>query len=231
MLGYPIDWAAFNIIEAMSCSKFFCKQIAYLAASQSFREDTSVLLLTTNLFKKDITGQSSSSLLSLAAFGGNSSSHLEAGVALGCLSNVCTKDLARDLAADVVTLLSSSKPYIRKKAILCLYHIFVRFPRALRPSFPHLKERLEEDGDRTVVGAAVNVICELAKKNPRNYLPLAPVLFKHLMDPCMENWVLIKVYYYSYYFFLLFLLLTLLLFDSFFYHSPPPPPSFSINPI
>ena len=43
-----------------------------------------------------------------------------------------------------MSLLTSSKPYVRKKAVLCLYKIFLRFPRALRPSFPRLKEKLED---------------------------------------------------------------------------------------
>jgi hypothetical protein len=43
-----------------------------------------------------------------------------------------------------------------------------------------------------VQSAAVNVICELARKNPKNYLSLAPVFFK-LMTSSSNNWVLIKI--------------------------------------
>lgn len=43
-----------------------------------------------------------------------------------------------------------------------------------------------------VQSAAVNVICELARKNPKNYLPLAPVFFK-LMTNSTNNWMLIKI--------------------------------------
>ena len=39
-----------------------------------------------------------------------------------------------------------------------------------------------------VVSAAVNVICELAAKNPQNYLPLAPQLFK-LLTTSNNNWI------------------------------------------
>jgi len=67
----------------------------------------------------------------------------ESGVAINCLSNVCTPELARDLAPDVVAMLNNSKPYIRKKACLVLYKIFLRFPDSLRPAFPRLKEKLE----------------------------------------------------------------------------------------
>ena len=60
------------------------------------------------------------------------------------MSNVCSPDLARDLAPDLVALLSSSRPYVRKKAVLVLYKVFLQFPQALRPAFPRLKEKLED---------------------------------------------------------------------------------------
>ena len=40
--------------------------------------------------------------------------------------------------------------------------------------------------------AAVNVFCELARKNPKNYLSLAPTFFK-LMTNSSNNWMLIKI--------------------------------------
>lgn len=72
-----------------------------------------------------------------------------------------------------------------------MYKIFLRFPEALRPAFPRLKEKLE-DADSGVQSACVNVVCELARKNPRNYLSLAPVFFK-LMTTSTNNWMLIKI--------------------------------------
>lgn len=42
------------------------------------------------------------------------------------------------------------------------------------------------------MSAAVSVICELARKNPKNYLILAPTLFK-LLTRSNNNWMLIKV--------------------------------------
>jgi len=46
MLGYDISWAGFNIIEVMSSSRFTCKRIGYLAASQCFHPDSEVLIIT-----------------------------------------------------------------------------------------------------------------------------------------------------------------------------------------
>lgn len=40
--------------------------------------------------------------------------------------------------------MTSTKPYIKKKAVLIMYKIFLKFPEALRPAFPRLKEKLED---------------------------------------------------------------------------------------
>ncbi|XP_078041110.1 adaptor-related protein complex 3, delta 1 subunit-like garnet [Augochlora pura] len=175
MLGYDVSWAGFNIIEVMSSAKFTYKRIGYLAASQSFHADTELLMLTTNMIRKDL----------------NSQNQYDAGLALSGLSCFISSDLARDLVNDIMTLLTSTKPYLRKKAVLMMYKVFLRFPEALRPAFPRLKEKLE-DPDSGVQSAAVNVVCELARKNPKNYLSLAPVFFK-LMTTSTNNWMLIKI--------------------------------------
>ncbi|KAK2569969.1 AP-3 complex subunit delta-1 [Acropora cervicornis] len=163
MLGYDITWAAFNIIEVMSSSKFTFKRVGYLAASQSFHEELDILMLTTNMIRKDLC----------------SMNMYDAGVSLSGFSCFVTPDLARDLANDVMSLLVSTKPYIRKRAVLLMYKIFLKVLRTSERS-------------SWVQSAAVNVICELARKNPKNYLSLAPLFFK-LMTNSTNNWMLIKI--------------------------------------
>ncbi|KAI8380160.1 adaptin N terminal region-domain-containing protein [Blakeslea trispora] len=175
MLGYDMSWASFHMVEVMSSAKFIHKRTGYLAATLSFQQDTDVLMLTTNLIKKDLA----------------SPNVVDMGTALNGLSHIVTPDLARDLSPDLVSMLNHSRPYIRKKVVLVLYKIFLKYPEALRLSFSRLKEKLE-DPDPSVVSAAVSVICELARKNPKNYLSLAPQLFK-LLTTSSNNWMLIKI--------------------------------------
>ncbi|KAI9018737.1 adaptin N terminal region-domain-containing protein [Phycomyces nitens] len=175
MLGYDMSWASFHIVEVMSSPKILQKRAGYLAAAQSFQQDTDVLMLTTNLIKKDLASPTA----------------LEIGIAINGLSQIVTPDLARDLCQDLVAMLNHSRPYIRKKVVLVLYKVFLKFPEALRLSFPRVKEKLE-DPDPSVVSAVVSVVCELARKNPRNYLSLAPQLYK-LLTTSSNNWMLIKI--------------------------------------
>ncbi len=115
----------------------------------------------------------------------------EVGLAANCLANIATRDLSRDVLSDVVALLQHKRPYVRQKALLVLYKLFEQYPQALRLCFTKIRERLE-DTDRDVVSCAVSVVCELADRNPKNYLALAPQLFS-ILTTSSNNWMLIKV--------------------------------------
>lgn len=57
MFGHDMSWASFNVLEVMSSPTYAEKKIGYLAAIQSFRPDTEVLMLAENLLKKVGTPQ------------------------------------------------------------------------------------------------------------------------------------------------------------------------------
>ena len=62
-----------------------------------------------------------------------------------------------------------------------MFKLFVRYPQGLRLTFDKLKARLDDDGT-SVASCAVNVVCELANKNPNNYLSMAPQFFQTTND-------------------------------------------------
>lgn len=176
MMGHSINFSSFYITEVMSSPIFATKRIGYLAAAQSFSPTTDVLLLTTNQFKKDLTNGKVQ----------------DCSQALTCLGKLITEELGRDLEHDIVMLLSSPRPYIRKKALLVLYRLILVHPDTLSVVSNKLREMLG-DSDPSVVCAAVTVICELAKASPRNFLALAPVFYQLLTSPASNNWMLIKI--------------------------------------
>lgn len=183
MMGYNMSWASFATIEVMSNTRFAYKRIGYLAASQAFTQDTDVVLLTINLLKKELRG---------AMVGMGMSGVYEAGLAINCLSNIVTEDLARELLPEVTNLTMHPQPYLRKKAILCLLKLFMKYPQGLRLTFPRIQEVLMKDTNSSVTSCAVNVITELSDKNPKNYLVLAPTFFE-LLTKSSNNWMLIKI--------------------------------------
>lgn len=174
MLGYDMSWASFHVVEVMSSPRVHLKSVGYLAAVQSFEQDTDVLMLTTNLLKKDM-----------------GSAPADIAVTLNGISHIVTHDLARDLSPELIGMLNHSRPHIRKRAILALYKVVVKYPEAMSHARARLEEKLE-DPDSAVVAAAVNILCELARCNPQDYLSLAPQLF-HLLTTSSNNWMLIKI--------------------------------------
>ncbi|KAI0368886.1 Ap3d1 protein [Pilatotrama ljubarskyi] len=174
MLGYDMSWASFHVVEVMSAPRIHLKTIGYLAAAQSFQQDTDVLMLTTNLLKKDLGSKPE-----------------DVAVALNGLSDIVTPELARDLAPELIAMLNHSRPHIRKRAVLALYKAIIRYPEVLSQCMTRLRDKLD-DPDDGVVAATVNVLCELVHRSPRDYLPLAPQLF-HLLTTSSNNWMLIKI--------------------------------------
>lgn len=175
MLGYDIGWAAFNIIEVMSSERFTHKRIGYLAASQCFSNNTEVLMLTINMIRRDLCSRNV----------------YETGCAMTGLSCFVSNEVGRELFNDVHRLLSSTKPYLRKKAVLLMYKILTVFPDTLIEVLPKLEEKLE-DPDQGVQSSVINVICELARKNPKDFIHLEGTLYK-LMENSSNNWMLIKI--------------------------------------
>lgn len=175
MYGFDMSWCNFQILEVMSSSKFQQKRIGYLAATQSFKNEQDLLILATNQFKKDL----------------NSHNHIEIGLALSGIATIVTANLAKDIADDVVMKLSHLKPYIRKKAVLALFKIFLQYPESLRTSLPRVIEKLD-DTDVLVVSATITVVCEISKKNPNIFLGYLPKIFSILEDT-VNNWLIIRI--------------------------------------
>jgi len=136
-----------------------------------------VILLTTNLLKKELKP--------------STQSFYAQGLAINCVANIVTNELAVDLLPEVTALLGHPQAYIRKKAVLCLYKMFLKYPPGLRLTFGKLQPLLK-DPEPSVISCAVNVVTELAYQNPSNYLFLAPDFFD-LLTSSVNNWMLIKI--------------------------------------
>lgn len=177
MFGYDMSWAAFNVLEVMSSQNYVQKKIGYLGAVQSFRPDTDVLMLAENLLKKDLTSPTPV-IISLP---------------LTAIPHVINPSMANSLLSDIIPRLTHSHASIRKKTIVTLYRLALVYPETLRPAWPKIKERLQDDNeDPSVTAAIVNVVCELGWRRPQDFLPLAPRLFD-LLVAGGNNWMAIKI--------------------------------------
>ena len=173
LLGIDITWAAFHIIQAISIREE--KRAGYLIASLAFNQNSPVLIMATNVIKKDLVSTDVKDVL----------------LSLHTLAQITSHDLSRDLHFDVSNLLSHSNASVRKRAILVLFRMFKKYPGCWESCFSRLQTKLH-DSDPSVVSCCVTVICELGKEEPEKYLALAPQLFDLLVSSS-NNWMLIKM--------------------------------------
>ncbi|KAK1760638.1 adaptin N terminal region-domain-containing protein [Echria macrotheca] len=177
MFGHDMSWASFHVLEVMSSAKYHQKRVGYLGAVQSFRPDTEVLMLATNLLKKDLSA----------------TQHTIISLPVAALPHIITPSLALSVLADLLPRLSHSNAAIRKKTIVTLYRLALVYPETLRAAWPKIKDRLmDKNEDPSVTAAIVNVVCELGWRRPNDFLPLAPRLFELLVDSG-NNWMAIKL--------------------------------------
>ncbi|KIW01744.1 uncharacterized protein PV09_06920 [Verruconis gallopava] len=177
MFGHDMSWASFNVLEVMSSPNYAQKKIGYLGAMQSYRPDTEVLMLAENLLKKDLTAQNPVVIT----------------LPLAAIPHVVNPSMANSLLGDLLPRLTHSQPGIRKKTIVTLYRLALVYPETLRPAWPKIKERLQDENeDPSVTSAIVNVVCELGWRRPQDFLPLAPRLFDLLVEG-QNNWMAIKI--------------------------------------
>ena len=177
MFGHDMSWASFNVLEVMSSPKYHHKRVGYLAAVQSFRPETEVLMLAENLLKKDLASADKGTI----------------GLVLGTVPHVVNGNMAISLLGDLLPRLGHSSPGVRKKTVVTLYRLALVYPETLRPAWPKIRDRLLDEGeDPSVTAAIVNVVCELGWRRPQDFLPLAPRLFD-LLTQGGNNWMAIKI--------------------------------------
>lgn len=68
----------------------------------------------------------------------------EVAVTLNGFSQIVTPDLARDLGADVVKMLTHSRATIRKRAVLALFKVLAKYPELTPQAMTRLRERLDD---------------------------------------------------------------------------------------
>jgi AP-3 complex subunit delta len=55
-----------------------------------------------------------------------------------------TPDLGRDLSPELIAMLNHSRAHIRKRSILALYKVIVKYPEASQNGMGRLREKLED---------------------------------------------------------------------------------------
>ena len=149
MLGYPTHFGQMETLKLIASSGFPEKRLGYLGLMILLDERQEVLMLVTNSLKNDL----------------NSNNQYIVGLALTALGNIASAEMARDLAPEVERLLSSTNPYIRKKAALCARRILRKLPDMLEVFIDTAAQCLK-DRNHAVVLTGITLMKEIAEAQP-----------------------------------------------------------------
>lgn len=149
MLGYPSHFGQMECLKLIASPNFPEKRIGYLALMLLLDERTEVLTLVTNSLKNDLHHES----------------QYVVGLALTSVGNLATADMGRVLVVDVSSRLTSSNPYIRKKAALALIRILKRVPELAEDHIDGIVA-LIKDRSHGVLIAAMQLMADVATAMP-----------------------------------------------------------------
>ncbi|MED6171960.1 hypothetical protein PIB30_045772 [Stylosanthes scabra] len=164
MLGYPTHFGQMECLKCIASPGFPEKRIGYLGLMLLLDERQEVLMLVTNSLKQDL----------------NHTNQYIVGLALCALGNICSAEMARDLAPEVERLLQFRDPNIRKKAALCSIRIIKKVPdlaeNFLKPATALLREK-----HHGVLITAVQLCTDLCK--------VSREALEHIRKKCTEDLV------------------------------------------
>ncbi|KAK4263261.1 hypothetical protein QN277_028698 [Acacia crassicarpa] len=146
MLGYPTHFGQMECLKLIASPGFPEKRIGYLALMLLLDERQEVLMLVTNSLKQDL----------------NHTNQYIVGLALCALGNICSAEMARDLAPEVERLLQFRDPNVRKKAALCAIRIIKKVPD-LAENFINSAAALLREKHHGVLITGVQLCTELCK--------------------------------------------------------------------
>ncbi|KJZ75671.1 hypothetical protein HIM_04828 [Hirsutella minnesotensis 3608] len=145
-LGERTHFGQIECLKLLASPRFADKRLGHLATSLLLDENQEVLTLVTNSLKNDL-GHSNQYIVSLA---------------LCTLGNIASIEMSRDLFPEIETLISTSNPYIRRKAALCAMRICRKVPD-LQEHFLEKAAHLLSDRNHGVLLCGLTLVTSLCE--------------------------------------------------------------------
>ncbi|TWU74715.1 clathrin associated protein complex large subunit [Metarhizium rileyi] len=171
-LGERTHFGQIECLKLLASPRFADKRLGHLATSLLLDENQEVLTLVTNSLKNDL---------------GHSNQYI-AGLALCTLGNIASIEMSRDLFPEIETLISTSNPYIRRKAALCAMRICRKVPD-LQEHFLEKATNLLADRNHGVLLCGLTLVTSLCEADEeeggeegivQKFKPFVPGLVKTL---------------------------------------------------
>ncbi|XP_077976708.1 AP-2 complex subunit alpha-2-like isoform X2 [Styela clava] len=156
LLGHDIDFGHMEAVNLLSSNKYTEKQIGYLFISVLVSSSSDLIKLIIQNIKNDIS----------------SPNPIHVNLALHCIANIGSQDMAEAFAPEIPKLLVSPDTIniVKQSAALCLLRLLRTAPNCLPPGeWSSRVIHLLNDQHMGVVTAASSLIHALAQQNPDDY--------------------------------------------------------------
>lgn len=156
LLGHDIDFGQIEAVNLLTSNKYTEKQIGYLFISVLISGNSELIQLIVQNIKNDLASRNP----------------VHVSLALQCIANIGSKDMAEAFGGEIPKLLVSGDTLdvVKQSAALCLLRLFRTDPSVI-PSGEWTSRivHLLNDHHMGVVTAAASLIEALVKKNPEEY--------------------------------------------------------------
>ena len=150
LLGYQTEFIHMTCISLLASQNFTQKRLAYLGICMLLDEKSDILLLSSNIIKKDL---SSNNKYIVAA-------------ALNTIGEIGTPDMCRDTCPEIIKCLNSTNVYIKKKAALALSKVVKSCPELIDTVQQNLST-IFEDKNHGVLLAGLALAEQVFKAEPK----------------------------------------------------------------
>ncbi|XP_029107957.1 AP-2 complex subunit alpha-2 isoform X2 [Scleropages formosus] len=156
LLGHDIDFGHMEAVNLLSSNKYTEKQIGYLFISVLVNSNSELIRLINNAIKNDLASRNPTFM----------------NLALHCIANVGSREMAEAFAADVPRILvaGDTMDSVKQSAALCLLRLNRTSPDLVpMGEWTSRVVHLLNDQHLGVVTAATSLITTLAQKNPDDF--------------------------------------------------------------
>ena len=150
LLGYQTEFIHMTCISLLASQNFTQKRLAYLGICMLLDEKSDILLLSSNVIKKDLA----------------SNNKYIVAAALNTIGEIGTPDMCRDTCPEIIKCLNSTNPYIKKKAALALSKVVKSCPELIDTVQQNLAT-IFEDKNHGVLLAGLALAEQVFKAEPK----------------------------------------------------------------
>uniref|UniRef100_A0A8C5UUS3 AP-2 complex subunit alpha n=1 Tax=Microcebus murinus TaxID=30608 RepID=A0A8C5UUS3_MICMU len=156
LLGHDIDFGHMEAVNLLSSNRYTEKQIGYLFISVLVNSNSELIRLINNAIKNDLASRNPTFM----------------GLALHCIANVGSREMAEAFAGEVPKILvaGDTMDSVKQSAALCLLRLYRTSPDLVpMGDWTSRVVHLLNDQHLGVVTAATSLITTLAQKNPEEF--------------------------------------------------------------